>query len=311
MEQVRFDGRVVLVTGAGRGLGRAHARLLGARGASVVVNDPGVRLDGTGGDDGPARDVAAEIVADGGKAVPDFGSVTSEQHARAMIARALDAFGRIDAVVNNAGNFLPARPFEETSGESFASILGVHLMGTVNVTRAAWPHFRAQGYGRVVNTASHSGYLGAHGQPEYAAAKTAIHGLTRALAYEAAEHGIAVNAIAPGARTRPVADQYPEFPEELAHGAFAPELVSPVVAWLAHEDCPVNGESFTAIAGTTARITIAETAGYVSRLPTPEAIRDHFDEILGEDLVSASPLTFPSSSVEHGGHLIARYERAG
>lgn len=307
MAKLRYDGRVALVTGAGGGLGRAHALLLASRGAAVIVNDPGAALDGGGHDDGPASGVVAEIADAGGTAVADFGSVASQDDTGEMIAAAIENFGRIDIVVNNAGNFRASVPFAQTSADSFRSLWEVHVLGAVNAIRAAWPHMIAARYGRIVNTTSHSGYLGAPGMVEYGAAKAAVHGLTRSLSLEAANHGITVNAIAPGARTRPVADHYPDFPET---AAFAADLVSPTMAWLAHENCPVNGEIFTAIAGTTARIRIAETVGFQSRTPTPEDISQHADDILDRDSFDRSNLVFATTSPQRGMDLIARFNRS-
>lgn len=302
---MRFDGRVALVTGAGGGLGRAHATLLASRGAQVVVNDPGTNLAGDGRDHRPAQHVVDEIRQAGGDAVASFGSVASTADTAQMIELALDVFGRIDIVVNNAGNFVNARPFAETSSDSFLRLWQVHVLGSVNTIRAAWPYLIAQHYGRIVNTASHSGYLGAPSMVEYGAAKSAVHGLTRSLSLEAIQHGIQVNAIAPGARTRPVAEHYPNFP---VSPAFAAELVSPTVAWLAHESCNANGEIFTAIAGTTARIRVGESDGYQSRTPTPEGIRDHADEIFDQAAFDDSQITFAVTSPERGSSLIARFE---
>ena len=171
VNELRFDGRVALITGSGRGLGREYALALAARGASVVVNDPGVGLLGEGGDMGPAQDVVEEITAAGGKATATFDAVGTVAAADAMVAAAIDAFGRLDIVINNGGNFLPRHGFEETTPESFESLWRVHVLGATQVIRAAWPHMKRQGHGRIVNTASHSGYLGAVGSIEYAAAK--------------------------------------------------------------------------------------------------------------------------------------------
>jgi NAD(P)-dependent dehydrogenase (short-subunit alcohol dehydrogenase family) len=306
MSELRFDGKVALVTGGGRGIGRGHALLLAARGARVVVNDPGADLDGGGSDSRPAAQVVAEIVAAGGKAVANFDSVATEEGARAMVEQAVSAFGRIDIVINNAGNFLAKHPFAETSRDTFEKIWRVHLMGTVNVIRAAWPHMTAQRYGRIVNTASHSGYLGSRGNLEYSVAKSAIHGLTRTLSLEAESYGIAVNAVAPGGMTRPVTSHH-TLPESFTSGAFDPNLVAPTVIWLAHEDCKVNGEIFGGMGGATTRIRIAETKGFVSRTPTPEAIRDHFDAILDESTLAASGLTFETEAELHGGAVVERF----
>ncbi|WP_176488983.1 SDR family NAD(P)-dependent oxidoreductase [Rhizorhabdus dicambivorans] len=307
MTEVRLDGRVALVTGAGRGLGRAHARLLAAHGARVVVNDPGVGLGGEGGDQAPARDVVAEIEAAGGSAVANFDTVATEDGARAMIRQAIDSFGRIDIVVNNAGNFYTRHGFDETSPESFAHIWQVHVIGSVNVIRAAWPHMVAQKYGRIINTASHTGYLGSRNNLEYSAAKAAIHGITRTLSLEAGDHNIAVNAIAPGAVTRPVR-LIPGILDMMPAGAFEPELVAPTVVWLAHEDCKVTGEIFGVMAGTTTRIKVVETPGYCSRNPTPEAIRDAFEDvILDQRRFDAAGLVIGKEAELRGMDLVERF----
>jgi NAD(P)-dependent dehydrogenase (short-subunit alcohol dehydrogenase family) len=306
MNELRFDGKVALVTGGGRGLGRGYAQLLGARGAKVVVNDPGTDLDGKGSDMQPADAVVEEIIRAGGIAVANYDSVAMEQGSSAMVGKAIDTFARIDIVINNAGNFLHHHAFSETTRQSFEAIWLVHVLGTINVIRAAWPHMRSQGSGRIVNTTSHTGYLGSRDNLEYSVAKAALHGLTRSLALEAAEHGIVINAVAPGAMTRPVM-VYPGLPESFGSGAFSPDLVAPTVVWLAHDDCPVKGEVFGVMAGTTARIKIAETKGYHSRTPTPEAIRDHFTTIMDEQTLAAAGLTFGTGAEARGAELIDIY----
>lgn len=307
MSELRLDGKVALVTGSGRGLGRAYTELLAARGARVVVNDPGVNIDGSGGDQRPAQDVVDAIRAGGGTAEANFDSVASQAGAEAMVATALSAFGRIDIVVNNAGNFLPKHSFADSTAETFASIWQVHLIGTVNVIRAAWPHFCKQRSGRIVNTGSHVGYLGNDGQVEYAAAKGAIHGLTRTLSLEAAGYGIAVNGIAPAGMTRPnLADA--RISERFASDpSFSVDLVAPTVLWLAHEDCDVNGETFGVMAGTTTRIAIVETKGFASQTPTPEAIRDNFDAIMARDALASSGFDRAPDGESRGQALVARY----
>ena len=305
-EDLRLDGKVALVTGAGRGLGRAYALLLAARGASVVVNDIGAELDGSGRDAGFAVSVVEEIVAAGGSAVSSLETVASEAGAAAIVEQALETFGRLDILINNAGNFTPARPFLETSGASFLDILQVHLMGTVNTARAAWDHLVRQRYGRIINVGSHTGYFGHSGRFEYASAKGAVHGFTMSLAMEGRPFGIAVNLLAPGAGTRPVRswDDKAIFATE----AFAPELVAPTAVWLAHERCDVSGQAIGVIAGATSRIVIAETRGYQSRHPTPESVAAHRDAILDPGDVSASNLELPIGAVERGMELVGRFQ---
>ncbi len=304
--ELRLDGKVALITGAGRGLGRAYALLLAARGASVVVNDLGAELDGSGGDAGFAASVVGEIEAAGGRAVANGDSVATEEGAEAMIGRALDGFGGLHIVINNAGNFTPARPFLETGTDSFLSVLQVHLMGAVNTARAAWPHLTGQNYGRIINVGSHTAYYGHRGRFEYASAKGAVHGFTMSLAMEGEGHGIAVNLLAPGAGTRPVRswDDQAIFATE----AFAPELAAPTALWLAHESCDVNGQAIGVIAGASTRIIVAETKGFQSRVPTAEAIAAHRDAIVEAGDISASNLELPAGAVERGMELVGRFQ---
>jgi NAD(P)-dependent dehydrogenase (short-subunit alcohol dehydrogenase family) len=276
---LRFDGRVAAVTGAGRGIGRAHALLLADRGASVVVNDLGGSIEGVGADTGPASTVAAEIVAAGGAAVADTNDIANEAGAQALVATAVERFGRIDILVNNAGIVRWAR-MADADGELLAQHLAVHVVGAFNTTRAAWNHFVDQHYGRVVMTTS-TGMLGLLGNLAYATAKGGVVGLTRSLAVDGVEHGILVNAIAPAAVTRMggrADDDAPVAPE------MAPDLVAPMVGYLAHEDCPVNGEIYVAGFGRFARLFIASTEGYVASdaAPTIEDVAAHWGEINDE-----------------------------
>jgi NAD(P)-dependent dehydrogenase (short-subunit alcohol dehydrogenase family) len=259
MDTYGFEGRVAVVTGAGRGIGRAYAQLLARRGARVVVNDLGGSTAGRGADAGPAGDAVTEIVAAGGTAVADTNDVADVTGAQAIVDTAVDQFGRIDVVVNNAG-IIRWAGFPAVDADSLDAHLAVHVGGSFNTTRAAWPHMVEQGYGRVVMTTS-AGVFGLPNNASYAAAKGAVIGLTRSLNTAGAKLGIKVNAIAPAAYTRmasgPGADQLP------------PELVAPMVAFLAHEDCPVSGEIYAAGAGRFARVFIGVTEGYVH--PGPEA----------------------------------------
>jgi NAD(P)-dependent dehydrogenase (short-subunit alcohol dehydrogenase family) len=276
VDGIRFDHRVAVVTGAGRGLGREHALLLASLGAAVVVNDIGGAVDGTGSSRQPAESVVAEIEAAGGIAVADTHSVATPEGGAAIIGTAIDTFGRVDVVVNNAG-ISRAKTFANMGIDQWDDVIAVHLRGAVCVTLPAWRSMRAQGYGRIVNTSSAVGLFGAFGLSNYGAAKMGLIGLTRVLAQEGAKYNIHVNAIAPVARTR--------MSDDLLGGAdeFDPVLVSPVVAWLAHEDCPANGEIISAGAGRVARVFVAETPGYVNRAMTAADVRDHWADICAEE----------------------------
>jgi NAD(P)-dependent dehydrogenase (short-subunit alcohol dehydrogenase family) len=201
MSELRFDGKVAIVTGAGAGLGRSHALLLASRGATVVVNDTGGPVAGGGLDTGPADAVAAKIRAVGGRAIADSHSVATADGGAALVRTALDAYGRVDVLVNNAG-ILRNAPFEEMSEQNLEAVLDVHLRGAFFVTQSAWRAMRDQGGGRIVNTTSSAGLLGNAGFSNYAAAKGGVYGLTRVLGIEGAKYGIKVNAIAPTAATR-------------------------------------------------------------------------------------------------------------
>jgi len=276
VSELRFDGKVAVVTGGGRGLGRTHARLLAERGCRVLVNDPGVTTAGSQSGERPADEVAREITEAGGEAVADHHSVVGE--ADAIVAHASDEWGRIDVVVNNAG-ISGGGPFVTIPKEHFDLMLATHLGGTIDVTRAAWPHLVAAGNGRVVNTSSPAMFGGA-GTSHYITAKAALFGLNRALAREGAPLGIHSNAIMPTAYTRLTA-QIPEddFRSFLVD-FYPPEAVSPFVVWLAHADTDVNGEAFSVGGGRAARVFLGEAAGAIADEPTPEAWAAKRDELL-------------------------------
>jgi NAD(P)-dependent dehydrogenase (short-subunit alcohol dehydrogenase family) len=279
METYGFEGRVAVVTGAGRGIGRAYARLLGERGASVVVNDLGGSTEGEGADTGPASAVAGEIVGAGGAAVADTSDVADGAGAQALVDTAIERFGRLDILVNNAG-IIRWAGMPDVDEANLTSHLAVHVLGSFNTTRAAWPAMVDQGYGRIVMTTS-SGMFGLPTNLSYATAKAGVVGLTRSLATGGADHGIKVNAIAPAAMTR-MAGQEPA--EGVDETPMAPHRVAPMVAYLSHERCPVSGEVYAAGAGRFARIFIAQTEGYVdaSGAPTVEDVAQHWDEINDE-----------------------------
>ncbi len=277
MADLGFDGKVAIITGAGGGLGRQHALLLASRGAQLVVNDLGGGIDGTGGSEGPAHTTAKEIETLGGIATADTNSVATAEGGAAIVKTALDAFGRVDIVVNNAG-ILRDKAFHNMDVSLLDPVLDVHLRGAFNVTRPAWVVMREQGYGRVVSTSSAAGIFGNFGQTNYGAAKMGLVGFTRVLAVEGARHNIKANAIAPLALTRMTEDIMGPMASKVA-----PDLVSPVVAWLAHEDCPVSGEIYSVAGGRVARVFIAETPGYYKAGLTMEDVRDNWDTIRDEN----------------------------
>jgi NAD(P)-dependent dehydrogenase (short-subunit alcohol dehydrogenase family) len=279
-ERLSFDGRVVVVTGAGTGLGRSHALLLGQRGAAVVVNDVGAQVEGGGADATRAEAVVDEIRAVGGEAVANADDVVTAEGGEAIVQTALDAFGRVDALVCNAG-ILKMMPFPETTLEDFVRHLDVHVTGSFNVARAAWPHLAAQRYGRVVMTIS-NGLLGSPPIAAYASAKAGVYGLMRALATVGDASGIKVNAICPWGMTRMMARAGKEGTggTRAEDAALRPEAVSPAVALLAHESCPVNGEAIFSGGGVVGRLLVSETPGYRQPDHTPEDLLDNWTSVI-------------------------------
>lgn len=281
--ELRFDGRVAVVTGAGRGLGRAYAELLAARGAHVVVNDIGVAVDGRPLDEDPAAEVVAAIVAAGGSAVADRHSVADEAGGAAVIDTALDAFGRIDVLVNNAGAQRLVPGPEHLTDAILDSTIRTHLYGCFHTIRRAWPLMKAQGYGRICNISS-STMLGVENSWDYPAAKGGIFGLTRSLAIVGKAHGITVNAMMPMAYTRPMHD-YPNEPiRQWMQASFRADQVAPAVAFLVHESVPCTGETLTAGAGRVARVVIAVNPGFqrADGALTVEDVAEQWDAIVDE-----------------------------
>ncbi len=297
MDELRFDGRVAVVTGGGGGVGRHHALLLARRGAAVVVNDIGGFDDTAGRPLGDAGAVAEEIRQLGGQAVACTSSITRPAGSGEIVACALDTYGRLDILVNNAG-ILRSCDFVDMTAELWDEVVDVNLRGAFLVTRAVWPTMIAQGYGRVVSTTSNSGLLGVPGSSAYAASKAALWGLTRALALEGETHGVRVNAVAPIAFTE-MSRQSRAVPASWRDGdgdewaqRLDPAQISPVVAWLAHETCPLNGEVLSAAGGRVARFFMGLTHGHAEDALTIEAVRDHEADIVSVDDFDVLPRAF-------------------
>ena len=272
---IRYDGKVAIVTGAGQGLGRSHAIELAKRGAKVVINDLGGAKDGTGGSSDAAKAVVAEIEALGGEAIANGANVANYDEVEAMVKQTMDQWGRIDILVNNAG-ILRDKSFTKGGLDDFKLVVDVHLMGTVNCTKACWDIMRNQGYGRVVVTTSSSGLYGNFGQSNYGSAKMGVIGLMNTLVQEGSKYDIRVNALAPTAGTRMTEGLIPEGAFEL----LSPETVTPAVLYLVSEDAP-NKTILAAGAGAYAVAKIVETDGaWLSpEEQTPEGIAAHWDAI--------------------------------
>ena len=286
MSDLRFDGRVAIITGAGGGLGRSHALELARRGARVLVNDLGGAVDGSGSSQTAADRVVDEIIAFGGIAAANHDSVATSQGGLAIVQAAIDAFGRVDIVVNNAG-ILRDKAFHNMDDTMIQSVIDVHLKGAFYVSQPAYRLMREQGYGRIVNTSSASGLFGNFGQANYGAAKAGLAGLTRVLAMEGASHGVKVNAIAPLAATRMTQDILGDLAAKVS-----PDSVSPLVAYLTHEECAVNGHVYSVAGGRIARIFVAETDGVVLGENTAEEIRARLPLI---DVMDVEHAHLPSS----------------
>lgn len=293
MSTLRFDDRVAVITGAGRGLGREYALLLASRGAKVVVNDSGGSLTGDGSDAAPAQAVVDEIVSAGGQAVAATDSVATPEGGQAIVDTAVERFGKLDILIHNAGN-VRRGSLREMSHRDFDAVLDVHLRGAFHVVRPAFPLMCDAGYGRVVLTSSIGGLYGNHAVANYAAAKAGILGLSNVVALEGAAEGVLCNAIVPGAVTR--------MAEGLDTSAYPPmgsDLVAPAVGWLAHETCSVTGEYFVAIAGRIARAAVVESPGVYRPSWTVEEVGEQMDRI--RDL--SEPVIFPVVPDGHADHI--------
>ena len=290
MNDVTFDGKVAIVTGAGGGLGRSHARLLAERGARVVVNDLGGTAAGVGADESAAEQVVGEITEAGGTAVANHDSVATPEGGESIVRTALDTFGTVDVVVNNAG-FLRDQSFAKMTAENIDDIIDVHLKGAFYVSRPAFAHMKDQGYGRFVHTTSAAGLFGNFGQANYAGAKMGLVGLSSVIAIEGAKANIRSNVIAPLAGTR--------LTEELMGdmaGLLAPEQVSGLVAYLASESCEPTHEVFSVGGGRIARVFVGLGEGWVAGKgvsPTPEEVVEHLEQIRATD-----PFTVPGQATD-------------
>jgi len=267
---IDFKDRVAVVTGAGGGLGKQHALLLASRGAAVVVNDLGGTVHGEGSSASGAERVVAEIKAAGGEAVAEFSSVAIPDGGRAVVQRAIDEYGRIDVVINNAG-ILRDRTLTNMTWGELDSVLDVHLRGAFYVTKPAFIHMKEQGYGRIIVTTSGSGLFGSFGQSNYASAKMGLVGFMNVIKLEGAKHGITVNAVAPLAHTRMTEELLGNLADELE-----PSEVSPAVAYLASEACELSGEIWSVGGGSVSRVFIGLVQGYFKHPETqgPLTIED-------------------------------------
>ena len=308
--ELRFDGRVVVITGAGRGLGREFARLLAARGAAVVVNDIGVAADAhrygaEARDPMVAQKVVDEIVASGGRAVANTADVADPVTAATVVADALEHFGRVDIVINNAGIIVGGQ-LAAADAAAMQAAWGVHVGGAYYVLLAAWPHFLEQGYGRVVNVGSTAGLLlGIADHTPYDVAKGALAGMTKALAIEGQPAGILVNGLLPSATTRSAGSV--SRPYERGAG-FDPRHVAPVAGWLAHEECTVFGRIFAAGSGRVGEVFTSAAAGYQCPEPAEfslEHVRDNWSTIR-----SADGAMTPANVAEYNAFRMSIYEAA-
>lgn len=281
-DEIRFDGKAILVTGAGRGMGRDHALLLASRGASVIVADNGSAMDGSAAAAGPAESVVAEITDAGGTAVPCTADLSTEEGSAAAVRTSVDAFGRIDGVLHNASTSPNMYSPDQVPTDQLDLVMRINAYAGFWLTRAAWPHMRAQGGGRIVYVASHSIY-GVAGAAPYASAKSAYIGMARSFAPEGAPLNILCNVIMPTARTR-MTERMP--PSEYADWLWAtmdPGKVALGAAYLLSDECEIYGEMFSVGGGRVARIRLAETPGVMGPEESIEEMRDAFATVMAQD----------------------------
>lgn len=284
MTELGFDGKVAIITGAGGGLGRQHALMMAKRGALIVINDLGGAVDGTGSDKGAAQIVVDEIKAAGGEAVANTDSVATTEGGAAIVQTAVDTFGKVDIVINNAG-ILRDKSFHNMDADLFNAVIDVHLRGAYNVTQPAWKLMREQGYGRVISTSSAAGIFGNFGQANYGAAKMGLVGFTNVLAVEGAKYNIKANVIAPLAMTRMTEDLLGALGEKLN-----PALISPLVTYLAHESCESTGRVYSVGGGRVAEVFTAETVGYTNTSNlTAEDLAANWDTVTSQDGYAVPP----------------------
>jgi NAD(P)-dependent dehydrogenase (short-subunit alcohol dehydrogenase family) len=304
MPELRFDNRVAVITGGGRGLGRAHALLLASRGAKIVVNDPGLSMAGDATEEGPADALVGEIRAAGGEAVANLDSVATPKGAQAIVKAATDAFGRVDILIHSAGN-VRRGALSEVSYEDFESVLSVHLRGAFHMVRETFPLMAAQQYGRIVLTGSINGLYGKANNANYAMCKAGFMGLSNTAAIEGKDVNVKSNVIVPAAVTR-----MSEGIDTSAFPPMEPELVAPAVAYMCHENCAVSGEMLVAMGGRVARAFIAESPGVYHPSWTIEQVAAEIGAIRQAD----QPLVFapvPQGEADHLLHGFAMIRAAG
>lgn len=316
MADMRFDEDVVIITGSGRGLGREYALAFAQQGASVVVNDPGMEQDANGESRSVAQQVVDEITDIGGRAIADINSVATPEGAAAIIRTALDTFGRVTVLVNNAG-IISFAPLTEITDTDWRLMQSVTLDGTFYMCRAVWTHMAAQGFGRIINTTSNAGFAGNETLVAYAAAKMGVAGITKALAQEVADTGITVNAVAPMAVTRMNREAFfggsdsagsPDWRDDIRSGKVPmgpPEIVAPTVLWLAHRTTKQNGAIFSSSSGKVARVGFVIGEGFFDPHHGPDDLRAHSADVcrLGEALE-------PSCTADELALIPTLYQRA-